>query len=279
MASILNSKFWINKSFKERKENRKTAYYIQVYNNNVIDKFVEDYINDEPLARPEQATLYSNLWILNKPHVYKQYNRIINSKYTSDKALFDMMMRDKANSRLTTVVEAELERITKNLDYAEKVINTHEINLKEYKKIAEREKDIANRKNIMERSVNDLDYVRSQFGVNIQSNVFSYRDLENTAEALNRQTQMTASWQECEAINQQSREEGRDDVYTQKEWVWTGEGVTTRHESNDGQIVDFYDTFTIVNDATGDVDELMHPCDPNGSFSNAGICYCQMRAF
>ena len=31
----------------------------------------------------------------------------------------------------------------------------------------------------------------------------------------------------------------------------------------------FYDTFTIVNDANGDVDELIHPCNPNGSFSNA----------
>ena len=55
--------------------------------------------------------------------------------------------------------------------------------------------------------------------------------------------------------------------------------MTTRHESNDGQIVDFNTTFIIVNDATGDVDELMYPCDPNGSFSNTGICYCQMRVF
>ena len=54
----------------------------------------------------------------------------------------------------------------------------------------------------------------SQFGVNIQSNVFSYRDLENTAEALNRQTQMIASWDEYEAINGEAREKGLPDVYT-----------------------------------------------------------------
>ena len=114
MAAILNRKFWINKSFIEKKQNLKTAYHIQVYNNRVIDKFIEDYDNDEPLARPSQADLYANLWILNKPHVNKQYNRIINSKYTSNNALFEMLMRDKANARLNTVVEVELERINKN---------------------------------------------------------------------------------------------------------------------------------------------------------------------
>ena len=279
MASILNNNYWINKSLIEKRENKKAAYKIQVYNNNVIDKYVEDFLNDEPLARPSQAILYSDLWVLNKPHVNKQYQRILNSKYTSDKAFFEMLMKNKANARLNTVVEAELERINKNLDYTEKVLKNHELNLKEYQKIAKRESAIANRKNIMEISVKDLDFIRSQFGVNIQSNVFSYRDLDTTAEALNRQTQMSASWEEYEAINQQAIEKGLPEVYSEKEWIWTGEGMTTRHQSNDGQIVGFHETFTIVNDATGDVDELMYPCDPNGSFSNAGICYCQMRAF
>ena len=56
MAAILNRKFWINKSFIEKKQNLKTAYHIQVYNNRVIDKFIEDYDNDEPLARPKTIT-------------------------------------------------------------------------------------------------------------------------------------------------------------------------------------------------------------------------------
>ena len=279
MASILNRKYWINKSLIEKRENKNAAYKIQIYNNRVIDKFIEDFSNNEIAAKPSQATLYSDLWVLNKPHVNKQYQRILNSKYTSDKSVFQMLIKNKANSRLTTVVEAELERINKNLDYTEKILKTHEINLKQYQKIANRESKIANRKNIMERSVKDIDFVRSKFGVNIQPNVFSYRDLEPLSEALNRQTQMSASWEECEAINVEARNNGQNDIYTQKEWIWTGEGKTTRHQSNDGQIVGFYDTFTIVNDATGDVDNLMYPCDPNGSFSKAGICYCQLKAF
>ena len=95
MASILNNKYWINKSIIEKRENQKVAYKIQVYNNNVIDKYIEDFENDETIPKPSQATLYANLWILNKPHVNKQYQKIINSKYTSDKALFEMLMKNK----------------------------------------------------------------------------------------------------------------------------------------------------------------------------------------
>lgn len=67
--------------------------------------------------------------------------------------------------------------------------------------------------------------------------------------------------------------------YTQKEWIWTNEGMTTRHSSNDGQIVDFYEPFQCMHDVTGEVEPLMYPSDPNGSFENTWICYCQFRAF
>lgn len=279
MASILNKRFWERKSLIEKQQNQLSAYYIQVYNNRVIDKFIEDWTNDENIARPTQAMLYGDLYVLNKPHVYKQYNRIINSKYTSDKAFQQMLIRNKADARLNTIVEAELDRINKNLDYTEKVLGKYELNLKEYQKIAKREKEIANRKNIMEKSVKDLDFIRSQFGVNIQPNVFTYRDLDTTAEALNRQTQMNATWEEYDAINQEARSKGLPDVYTQKEWIWTNEGMTTRHSSNDGQVVDFYEPFQCIHDVTGEVEPLMYPSDPNGSFENTWICYCQFRAF
>lgn len=279
MASILNRKYWERKSLIEKRQNQLSAYYIQVFNNNVIDKFIADHIKGESVPRPTQAFLYGELYVLNKPEVYKQYNRIINSKYTSDSAMQQMILRNKADARLNTIVESELGRINKNLDYTEKVLGTHELNLKEYQKIAKREKATANRKNIMERSVKDVDFIRSEFGVNIPSNVFTYRDLDITAEALNRQTQMGATFEEYDAINQEARLNGLPDVYTEKEWIWTNEGQTTRHSQNDGQTVGFYDYFQCIHDVTGEVEPLMYPSDPNGSFENTWICYCQFRAF
>ena len=279
MAPILNKKYWERKSLIEKQQNQRSAYYIQVYNNNVIDKFIEDWSNDETVARPTQSMLYGELYVLNKPTVYKQYNRIINSKYTSNSALQHMLIRNKADARLNSIVEAELDRINKNLDYTEKVLGKYELNLKEYQKIAKRENIIANRKSIMEKSVKDLDFIRNQFGINIQPNVFTYKDLDTTAEALNRQTQMNATWEEYDAINQEARSKGLPDVYTQKEWIWTNEGMTTRHSANDGQVVDFNEPFQCIHDVTGEVEPLMYPSDPNGSFENTWICYCQFRAF
>lgn len=279
MAPILNKKYWERKSLIEKRQNQLSAYYIQVYNNNVIDKFIEDWTNDESIAKPTQSMLYGELYVLNKPYVYKQYNRIINSKYTSNSALQHMLIKNKADARLNTIVEAELDRINKNLDYTEKVLKTYELNLKEYQKIAKREKAIANRKNIMQRSIKDVDFMSSKFGINIQSNVFSYRDLDITAEALNRQTQMGASFDEYDAINQEAKSQGLPERYTQKEWIWTNEGMTTRHSSNDGQIVDFDEPFQCMHDVTGEIEPLMYPSDPNGSFENTWICYCQFRAF
>jgi len=279
MAPILNKKYWERKSLIEKQQNQRSAYYIQVYNNKVIDKYIEDWINDETVARPTQSMLYGELYVLNKPTVYKQYNRIINSKYTSNSALQHMLIRNKADARLNSIVEAELDRINKNLDYTEKVLGKYELNLKEYQKIAKRENILANRKNIMEKSVKDLDFIRNQFGINIQPNVFTYRDLDTTAEALNRQTQMNATWEEYDAINQEARSKGLPDVYTQKEWIWTNEGMTTRHSANDGQVVDFNEPFQCIHDVTGEVEPLMYPSDPNGSFENTWICYCQFRAF
>ncbi len=279
MAPILNKKYWERKSLIEKRQNQLSAYYIQVYNNNVIDKFIEDWINDETIAKPTQAMLYGELYVLNKPYVYKQYNRIINSKYTSNSALQHMLIKNKADARLNTIVEAELDRINKNLDYTEKVLKTYELNLKEYQKIAKREKATANRKNIMQRSIKDVDFMSSKFGINIQPNVFTYRDLDKTAEALNRQTQMSASFDEYDAINQEAKSQGLPERYTQKEWIWTNEGMTTRHSSNDGQIVDFNEPFQCMHDITGEIEPLMYPSDPNGSFENTWICYCQFRAF
>ena len=84
-----------------------------------------------------------------------------------------------------------------------------------------------------------------------------YYDLDFVSEKLLRENRMTSSYESMEEINRVAEQNGEDPVYTKKTWVWTGLGKTTRHESNDGQTVDFDDYFTIVNDAA--------------------ICYCEME--
>lgn len=272
--AYFNNKAKIDKAF-----HRKTAYKIQFYNNQLVDKYVERYNDAGESSKPVSAVIYAELSILNKPEVYKNYNRIINSKFTSNDNFFKMLVRNKAQKNLNSIVEAEVERISKNLDYVEKVLQTYEIPTKQYQKLVNQqaEKSLANRRQILEQvAIKNNDLLVSE-GLNIPSNVFSYRDLELTAQSLLRESQMTAGFEEARSINQHYLDEGKDAIYNSKVWIHTHGGKTTRHMSNHMQRVRFDEPFIVVNDTTLEIDEMMYPCDPAGSASNAFICYCEVE--
>ena len=120
--AYFNNKAKIDKALHE-----KTAYKIQFYNNQLVDNYVEKYPDAGESSRPVSAVIYAELSILNKPEVYKNYNRIINSKFTSNDNFFKMLVRNKAQKNLNSIVEAEVERISKNLDYVEQVLKKYEV--------------------------------------------------------------------------------------------------------------------------------------------------------
>lgn len=245
-----------------------------------VDEYVEDY-NKGLAVKPSPAILWSELAVLNKPSVYKNYQRIINSPYTNNDAFFQMLVKNKANQDLNRIVEVEVERISKNLDYVEQVMGKYDIPKKAYENALKQQasKSLANRQEILRQvAIQQNDLLVSE-GLNIPSHVFSYRNLETTAESLMRQSQMTSQFELYSNINQEYEENGKDKPYTMKKWIWTGAGETTRHESNNMQEVAFDDYFVVVNDKTLDVDMLMHPSDPNGSPSNVYICYCEMECY
>lgn len=260
----------------DKRVNQNTAYKIQVFNNNVIDEFVKNWDEGIIDKKPVQSMLYAELSILNKPDVYRNYNRIINSKYTSNDNLNKLFIKNKANTDLNRIVEAELERIIKNLDYTEQVMRKYDVPFQQYEEFKKQQKDrsIANRKEILEKVAIQANELLVSEGLNIPSN-YTYRNLEATAENLLRQSQMQSRHEEINQINNNYLNEGKSEVYTGKEWIWTGAGKTTRHRSNHLQKRQVNEPFIIVNDETLDVDEMMYPSDPAGSFSNAFICYCE----
>ena len=262
----------------DKRINQKTAYKIQFYNNQLVDDYVLNY-DDGLNTKPPVSEIWANLSILNKPSVYKNYNRIINSKYTSNDNLDKILIRNKANKDLNRIVEAELERITKNLDFVEEVMARYDIPRTEYQRMLNEQhnKSMANRRQILEQVAVQQNEILVSEGLNIPSNVFTYRDIDLTAESLMRQSQMTSNHEEKLQINENYEKEGKDAPYTKKTWIWTGEGQTTRHESNNMQERDIDRYFMIVNDKTLEVDMLMYPSDPEGSPSNTYICYCDIE--
>lgn len=271
--------YFNNKAKIDKAIHHKTAYKIQFYNNNKVDELVKNFNDAGINSKPPIALLYAELSILNKPEVYKNYNRIINSKFTSNDNFFKMLVRNKAQTSLDNIVENEVDRISKNLDYVEKVLQTYDIPTKEYEKLVDKQKDksLANRREILEKVAIKNNELLVSEGLNIPSNVFSYRDLELTAQSLLRESQMTAGFEEARSINQHYLDEGKDAIYNSKVWIHTHGGKTTRHMSNHMQRVRFDEPFIVVNDTTLEIDEMMYPCDPAGSPSNAYICYCEVE--
>lgn len=272
-------KFYIDKVRIDKSVNQRTAYKIQLYNNYQVDELVKKYNEGETISKPAPSQLWADLAVLNKPEVYNNYNRIINSKYTSNDNLDKLLIKNKANKELNRIVEAELERIVKNLDYVEQVMQKYEIPQQDYEdfKRKQRDKSMANRKEILEQVAIKANDLLVSEGLNIPSNVFTYRNLEATAENLLRQSQMQSKHEEINSINDNYINQGKNAVYIGKEWIWTGAGKTTRHASNHLQKRQVNEPFIIVNDETLDIDELMYPSDPAGSFSNTFICYCEVE--
>ena len=268
-------KYYLNKTKIDKAQHKKTAYKIQFFNNMLIDKLVEDYEDAGESSRPADAVIWAELAILNKPEVYKNYNRIINSKYTSNDALYKMLIKNKANANLEHIVESELERIAKNLDFVEQVMKKYEIPTKEYQKLVKQQKEssVANRKDILEKVAIKANDLLVSEGLNIPSNVFSYRSIETTAQSLLRQSQMTANYERINGINENYVNEGKDAIFTHKTWINTGR-KNTRHMSNHMQTVLIEEPFIVVHDKMLVIDEMMYPCDPAGSKANAYICYC-----
>ena len=263
-------------SILKQRNTRKSAYKIQQYNNFVIDEYVKSVDDNNP-QKPNQSQLWSDITALTKPTVYANYQRIINSKYTSNDAIDKMLVRNKANQDVNRIVSAEIERVNKNLDFVEKVLGTYEVPLKEYNRLLSEQsnRSVANRRQVIE----DVLTAKNEFlvseGLNIPD-MYSYRDLDIMAEQLLKESRALSDFEEADAINQQARSEGKDDVYTMKKWEWTGIGKTTRHYDMQNQDpIDFYLTFTVEDENTGTIDEMMYPLDLNGSPENVMGCNCK----
>ena len=154
--SKITNHYHINKAQKYNKQAKEVAYRIQQYNNFVIDDYIES-VDDSNPKKPSPAMLWADLSVLMKPAVYQNYQKIINSKYTSDKAFDKMLVRAKAEKDLNRIVEEQVNRIGKNVDYVEKVLNQVTMPLNDYHRMLDEQKNrsVANRMKIMEDELND----------------------------------------------------------------------------------------------------------------------------
>ena len=274
----MKTKYLINKSQNNKRIAKRTAYKIQQYNNFVIDDYVKSVDDGNP-QKPSEAMLWVDLAVLNKPSVYKNYQKIITSKYTSNDAFHKMLIRNKAQKDLNRVVESQVERIAKNVDFVESTLKNFEMPLNEYHRMLDEQKNrsVANRRKVMEEVAVARGDILASEGLNIPSS-YTYRDLDVLSEQLLRESQSASEWEEVQSMNEESEAQGKGARYTQKKWVWTGAGKTTRHsEMESYPVIDLDSTFQVVDENTDTLDEMLYPRDTNGSFENVAGCVCEIE--
>ena len=278
MPILMKTKYLINKSQNNKRIAKRTAYKIQQYNNFVIDDYVKS-IDDGNPNKPTPSMLWADLSVLMKPSVYKNYQKIITSKYTSNDAFHKMLIRNKAQKDLNRVVESQVERIAKNVDFVESTLKNFEMPLNEYHRMLDEQKNrsVANRRKVMEEVAVARGDILASEGLNIPSS-YTYRDLDVLSEQLLRESQSASEWEEVQAMNEESVANGKSEVYSKKKWVWTGAGKTTRHaEMESYPTIDLDNTFQVVDENTDTVDEMLYPRDTSGSFENVAGCVCEIE--
>ena len=282
--------YLIKKAEYNRVNNKRVGLQVKAAQDNIIDEMVANSDRYEILS---DSVLYASIESAIKPAVYNNYKPLLDSPYIKNDSVQDMLILTKANKDVARIAEAELAQMKSNLKYVENVLNKYEVLNSEYKKALTSNK-LANRKQLLESVIKSKDSVNSlntrlrEAGTSMYPNLripdspmyFTsqrYYDLDFFSEKMLRENRMSSAYEIMEEENRLAEENGNDAPHSQKMWVWTGIGKTTRHESNDGQTVDFDDYFTIINDSNGDVDEILYPCDPNGSPSNCAVCYCELE--
>ena len=274
----MKTKYFINKADKNKRLAKRTAYKIQQYNNFVMDEYVKSVDDGNP-NKPTPSMLWADLSVLMKPSVYSNYQKIINSKYTSDSAFQKMLIRNKAEKDLNRVVENQVNRMAKNVDYVEATLRNYEIPIQEYHKMldAQKNRSVANRRQVMEEVAAARGDILVSEGLNIPSS-YTYRDLDVLSEQLLRESQSASEWEEVQAMNNEAEAQGKDALYSKKKWVWTGAGKTTRHaEMESYPVIDLDNTFQVVDENTDTVDEMLYPRDTSGSFENVAGCVCEIE--
>ena len=191
-----------------------------------------------------------------------------------------MLIRNKAQKDLNRVVESQVERIAKNVDFVESTLKNFEMPLKEYHRLLDEQKNrsVANRRQILEEVATARGDILASEGLNIPHQ--SYRDLDVLSEQLIMQSQSKSEWEEVQAMNEEAESQGKDTRYNQKKWVWTGAGKTTRHaEMESYPVIDLDKTFQVVDENTDTLDEMLYPRDLNGSPENVYGCVCEIEYF
>jgi len=271
-----------------QKAHHKTHTLIQFINNDLIDKKIIEWNN-------EYSSDIRDLY--NEDNIH---NLIINYNIkASDEDLRRILKHSLVTRSRTSEAEAlkvirnvsedltrlEVERIVKNLNYAETVLTNADVQIDKYKSLIEKLPRHTSRKEILEKCITEdkpLPSNRRQAlleralerGSNYKGRRYTYKELNQLSRDLERYKTHRLDYETGRLENIQADREGYGVINEEKSWIWSTL-EKTRHQGMDGETVPFTAKFEVVNEVTGDVDYLLFPGDVTNDHNNcSNICNC-----
>lgn len=261
---------------------------IQFVNNRLVDKKILEWNNEYPSDiydpyKPE--TIYAEILNYNVLASQKDLQRILQHSVVTRNPQTELEAAKVINSVGGRLTKFETERVIKNLNYIENVLETAEVDIEKYEALVEKLPRHVSRKSILERCIVEGEELpATQRQAWLERNLargasynkqYTYRELNQLSRDLERYKTNRMDYEVARLENIQADREGYDRVNVTKTWIWS-QLDRTRHSEMDGETVDFAEKFEVVNEVTGDVDYMRFPQDIDNDHNNcSNVCNCQ----
>jgi hypothetical protein len=233
---------------------------IITYNNKLVDDVI---INDAVI---NITTVNEQINKLFEPNVLKTYQAILKSPLVESSYTNKIWLEGTAK-QITDMVSVEYtERIGKNIEAIQKILQDVNINISKYEEMTAKFPG-ADRLKIVEKAM--------EKGENWKGHTYSYKELDNMNRGITKYIDNKAEFDKYSLNHDEAMVNGETPAKLEKMWVWSGL-QNTRHSGMDGETVALKDFFTVENEQNGDIDELLFPGDFNNDRNScSNICNCQ----
>ena len=261
---------------------------IQLTNNRLVDKRIlefEDEIPSEVYDPYSPAVISDEIIGYNRIATGQDLQRVLKHSLVNRNPQTQLEATKVLNSVSDSITTIETERMIKNLDYVDNVLNTANVDIGKYEALVEKLPQSTSRKEVLERCIQtDTPLPASKRQAWLERNLergasynktYSYRELNQLSRDLERYKTHRLDYETAIMENKQANREGYENPNQEKTWIWSTL-EKTRHQGMDGETIPVTSKFEVVNEQTGDVDYLRFPGDVENDHNNcSNICNCQ----
>ena len=253
-----------------KRANTPTSHRLQIINNKLVDRKIlelNDIVEDDDIISAYSPDkIATQVLSVNKIATNAYIKNALKKSIATEDQINRLLAKNASANVSKQLTEIEVERISKNLAYVEKTLQEADVNIELYRELVDKLPRTVSRQDILEKAL--------ETGQNYKGREYSYKELNQLSNSLSRYKIHSLDYEMGKIENEEAQRRGYNSINQTKTWIWSNL-EKTRHEGMDGETVDYYEKFEVVNDVTGDIDYLRFPSDVIYDHNNcSNICSC-----